>query len=375
MQVEWCRLTSGSHAVAMVDGILHVWDLAAARLLYRIEGMSASEPPVFSGSQLYMMVPQAGSGVIVETATGKIRRVVPTGSTLKPGGAFHPNGRLLALSFSNQYRVWDCEQHTVVSEATTTDHLGSHPLWWVAPGMFRTPLGSTVDIELGMAVWKYTTSVCTPPVVVGSKLVTATTSTQCDLVSVTIPHAAAEEAVDKLMQAGDAAMLVRPGSHVAMAVEASAPWTRRRFARHWRKRLSGQVGKVVSIAHHTCGQDRPGGHSAAEFSQHAGRTAHYEHGPTDTLHRGTADPSRRDRPVVASHGQSSSSHVVSEGGRDGAGCRATLREARRRVLRAANLPPRIPKPEVSAVQIGMSVLKDGHWQDLKGTVQPRGRRR
>lgn len=374
-QVEWCRLVSGSHAAAIVDGILHVWDLAAATLLYRVEGMAASEPPAFSGSQRYMAVPQSGSAVIVETATGEIRRVISTGSTLKPGVAFDANGRLLALSFSNQYRVWDCEQDTVVSEATTTDHLGSHPLWWLTPRLFRTPLGSTVDIELGMSVWKYTTSVSTEPIVVGGKLVTAMTSTQCDLASVAIPHAAAKEAVEKLMRSGDAAMLVRPGSQVALAIEASAPVDQeevRSALAEAAERAGWEVAKrapitlVAKIGRGATEQlsfrSMHGGPAATSTANLTPFTAELEirRGATVLWSRATVN---RVPPILHLQEGETVQDAVLRFEKPDAAFFARL-----------NLPPRIPKPDVTA-QIGMSVLKDGQWQDLPTTGTPPRRRR
>jgi hypothetical protein len=124
-QVGWARLLSGSHVAAIVDQSLYLWDLPAAKLIYRVEKAYSSEPPAFSGNDVYMAVPQGGKVAIVETATGTLRVLLATGSTLTPGAAFHPDGLRLAVSFSNQFQIWDCVTKAIVSEATTTDDDGS----------------------------------------------------------------------------------------------------------------------------------------------------------------------------------------------------------------------------------------------------------
>ena len=363
-RVEWARLLSGSHAAAIVDGVLLVWDLPAAKLVYRIEKASASEPPVFSGNQRYMAVPQSGKVVIVETATGKVRKSFDTGSTLTPGAAFHPDGRLLAACFSNQYRVWDCVEDKVVSEATTTDHLGSHPIHWIGPRLFRAGLSDAVHLDLGMSVWKYTTAGATEPVVVGKTLVTATTSQNCVLTSAIIPHSSAEKSIDQLMRAGDAAMLVRPGSSVAIAVEASAPVDQAEIKESlsgaaekagWK--VSGRApvtlvakigrGKTQQLQFRSMGSgDRKV--SSAELTPF---TAELE------IRRGTTVLWTR----------STTNHIPSllrleEG--------ETVQDAVKRYEKPdaaffsrLDLPPRIPKPEITK-QVGRSILKDGAWQDL-----------
>jgi hypothetical protein len=363
-QVEWAALLSGSHVAAIVDGVLCLWDLPAAKLIYRIEGVSASEPPVFSGNQLYMAVPTSGGVVIVETSTGQMRRSMTTGSTLKPGVAFHPNGRVLAICFSNQYQVWDCVADEIINEATTTEHLGSHPILWIAPKMFRTELGDAIHLDLGMSVWKYTTSASTEPILAGDKLLTATTSQNCAVASVKIPHASANKSLDQLMRLGDRAMLVRKGSSVSIAVESDvevdqaeirASLSEAAQRAGWQVSARGPVTLVAKIGRGKTQElkFRKMGSGLRDFSTAnlTPFTAALEirRGADVLWERSTVN---RIPPLLR----------LEEG--------ETVQDAVKRYEKPdpsffsrLYLPPRIPKPEISE-QVGMSTLKDGQWQDL-----------
>ena len=353
--VEWARLLSASHVAAIVDGALMVWDLPAAQLLYRIEKVKASEPPAFSGNLKYMAVPQSGKVVVLETATGRIVKSTSTGSTLVPGVAFHPGGGMLAICASNQYLVWDCQTDEIVSEATTTDHLGSWPLDWIGNKTFRSSLGSLVDVELGMPVWKYNIGAASKPLVMGNRLVTTTRLPLAKLCSLPIPHKTAQEGMERLMRAGDEAMLVRRGSKVAIAVEG----------------VSGadvsQIEDALSAAVKKAGW-------GVNRNAPIRLVAKIGRGETEELkYRGMLDASRkisvakitpftadleiRDASNVLWK-RSSTNHVprmlrLQEG--------ETVQDAVKRYEKPdpgffarLNLPPRIPKPEVAS-QIGMSL--------------------
>jgi hypothetical protein len=368
-QVEWARLLSGKHAAAIMSDVLYVWDLPTARLIYRMDGVSAREPPAFSGNQCYMAVPRSGAVEVVETSTGNVRRSFATGTTLRPGVAFHPNGRLLAACFSNQYQVWDCVTDALVSEATTTDHLGSHPVSWIAPKMFRSALGSAIHLDLGMPVWKYSVSASTEPFLLGDKLVTATTSQNCTLVSVKIPHASADRSAGQLLRSGDAAMLVQPGSPVALAVETTvegvdaqqikAAMTAAAEKAGWKVSDRGPITLVAKIGRGKTEQLTFTSFGPGPRVEHKANltpfTAELE------IRQGAAvlwTRSTVNRVVPLLH--------LKEG--------ETVQEAVKKFEKPdaeffarLTLPPRIPKPEVSE-KVGMSVLKDGQWQDLNLTV-------
>jgi len=363
-RVEWAKLLSGSHVAAIMDRKLYIWDLAAAKLVYHIEKASASEPPVFSGNQVYVAVPQGGSVVIVETASGEVRKSFATGSTLTPGAAFHADGRQLAVCFSNQYQVWDCVADTIVSEATTTNHLSSHPIHWIGPKLFRGAMGDTIHMDLGMSVWKYYVAGSTKPIVLGDKLVTATTSGNCTLVSAEIPHASAENSIDKLMRAGDAAMLVRPGSAVAIAVDAAvsvdqgeikASLAEAAQKAGWTVSDRGPVTVVANIGR---GETRELRFRSMGPGPRTESTANLTPFTAELQIRRGADvlwsrkTENRIPPMLHLEEGETVQDAVMRYEKPDAAFFARL-----------NLPPRIPKPEISE-QIGMSSLKDGKWQDM-----------
>jgi hypothetical protein len=357
-------LLSGSHAAVIVDRVLYVWNLPAGKLVYRIEDVAASEPPAFSGNQVYMAIPQGGKLTLVETATGTVRRSLATGNTLRPGAGFHPQGKLLALCFSNQYQVWDSEQGSIVSEATTTEHLGSHPVHWITPKMFRAPSGDVVHVDLGMSVWAYTSSASTDPAVVGDKMLTATTSQNCSVSSVVVPHAAALMSADQLLQAGDAAMLVRPGSTVSITVEGPDPADQTAIRASLAESAAKAGWKVADNAPITL---------VAKIGR--GKTEQLNFRSLGSGSRTTSKASltpftadleiRRDATVLWK--RSTVNRIppllqLKEG--------ETVQDAVRRYEKPdaaffarLNLPPRILKPEITS-QVGRSILKDGEWRDV-----------
>lgn len=379
-QVEWAKLLSGSHAAAVVNGALHVWDLPAAKLLYRVEHVSVREPPVFSGNQVLMAIPQRGKVVLVETATGTIRRSIPTGGSLTPGAAFNSSGRLLAICISNQYVIWDCVADKAVSQATTTEHLGAHPVHWIAPKMFLSELGDAVHVGLGMSVWKYVISLCTEPLLFGNRLLMATTSDTCFLVCVEIPHASVKKSVDRLEHAGDAAMLVRPGSAVSIAVETTEQVDRAAIQAALSQAAEKAGWKVTDRAPITL---------VAKIGR--GRTQQLQFhnlgpGPRTTssasLTPFTAELEIRSGKDVL-WTRSTVNHVpmmlrLQQG--------ETVQDAVKRFEKPdpkffsyLELPPRIPRPETTS-KVGMSSLKGCAWQDLNlppsGPMQtPAGRLR
>jgi hypothetical protein len=365
-QVQWAKLLSRGHALALVNDTLYLWDLPAARLVYRIERVGGTSPPALSPGGRYLAVPAAGGATIMETATGQLCGSVTMGGALTPGLTFHPDGKQLVLCAGNRYLVWDCAAGTVVHEATTTDQLGSHPLHWVGPKMFRTQLGSLIHIDLGMSVWKYTTPSASEPLVLGDKLLVATSSGECSVVAVGLPHGSSEAALKGLASAGDAAMLVRPGSEVAVSIETTVEGVdRNQIQKSLGEAISRAGWKVSSRAPITLvakiGRGKPQQLHYRSMGQPLGSG-----GSTATLNPFTAELEiRRGGDVLWQ--RASSNHVpgllrLEEG--------ETVQDAVRRYEKPnpeffamLNLPPRIPKPEM-AQQVGMSTLEKGAWRDI-----------
>lgn len=375
-QVSWARLLSGSHVAAIVDQGMYLWDLPAAKLIYSVQKASASEPPAFSGNEVYTAIPQGGKVAIVETATGTIRAMLPTGSTLTPGVAFHPDGIRLAVSFSNQFQIWDGATKAIVSEATTTDHLGSYPIHWLSPKLFRTQTGSTVHTELGTAIWSYNIAPSTNPIVVGNKLLTATTSQNCILVSVELPHTSAEKAIQKLSSAGDAAMLVRPGSAVAIAVEDATGGADQAEIKKslsvaaekagWKVSDAGPITLVAKIGRGKTEElnfrSLGGGPRTESKASLTPFTAELEIRRGDAV-LWTRKTVNRIPPILHLQEGETVQVAVKRYEKPDAGFFSLL-----------TLPPRILKPEISE-QVGGSYLQDGKWNDLnvKATRHTPGR--
>ncbi len=376
-QVQWARLLPGAHVLALVNDSLYLWDLPAARLVYRIEGIGSTSPPALSPSGQYLAVPTTGGATIVETAAGQLCGSISMGGSLKPGLAFHPDGKHLLLCAGNRYQVWDCAAEAVVHEATTTEELGAYPLHWIGPKTFLTQLGALIHVDLGMSVWKYTLPRASEPLVLEDKLLLATASPQCCIVAIAIPHAPAETALKRLMSASDAAMLVRPGSEVAVSIETTvdgvdqgqiANSLEESISRAgWKVNRRAPISLVAKIGrgepqqlnYRLMGQPRDSCSSTATLTPF---TAELE------IRRGSDVLWQR----------ATTNHVPSllrlqEG--------ETVQDAVKRYEKPnpeffgmLNLPPRIPKPEV-AEQIGMSTLDNGTWRDVDRKTLPKVRSR
>ncbi len=374
-QVQWAHLLGAGHALVMVNDTVYLWDLPAAQLLYRIERVGNTTPPTLSPGGRYLAVPTNGGATVIEIASGQVCGQVSGLGTLKPGLAFHDDGKQLLLCAGNQFLVWDCEAGVATAQATTTEQLGARPLHWIGPKMFRSQLGALVHVELGMAVWKYSLTVSADPLVVGDKLLVATSRREASLVAVDIPHAAADNALRRLFDAGDAAMLVTPGSSVAVAIESSVAGVDQ-----------GQIEASLGESIHRAGW-KVDSNAPIKLVAKIGRGEPQElnfrnigQGPLASGSKATLNPFtaeleiRRGSDVLWK--RQSANHVpmilrLEEG--------ETVQDAVKRFEKpnpeffsALNLPPRIPKPELSS-QIGMSTLADGTWRDLAGGNQPPAR--
>lgn len=375
-QFQWARLLGNGHALVIVSDTLYLWDLPAARLIYRVEGVGANPPPTLSPGGRYLAIPTTQGATILQTDTGELcGRVAFT--NLKPGLAFHNDGKQLLLCSGNQYLVWDCQDQQVTAQATTTDHLGNSPLNWVGPKMFRSQLGSLVHIDLGMAIWKYSLSSTTDPQMIGDKLLFATTSQQATVISASIPHAAAEASLQRLLKGGDAVMLVRPGSEVAVSIQSAVDGVESEQIEQalgiaveragWKVSSGAPITLVANI-----GRGKP-----QELSYRKMEASLNDARSTATLHPFTMELEiRRGNQVLWQ--RASTNHVpfllrLQEG--------ETVQDAVKRYEKPdpqffarLHLPPRIPKPEISS-EVGRSILVDGAWKDMRLDAVPSSRAR
>jgi len=189
------------------------------------------------------------------------------------------------------------------------------------------------------------------------------------LASVEIPHASAEKSIDQLMRAGDAAMLVRPGTAVAIAVESAeridqaeikASLAQAAEKAGWKVSDQAPITLVAKIGRGKTEQlqfrSMRGGPRTVSTASLTPFTAELE------ICSGTSvlwTRSTMNRIPMLLH--------LQEG--------ETVQDAVRRYEKPdagffgrLSLPPRIPKSEISD-QVGRSVLNNGQWQDLNVSVR------
>ena len=367
--VEWACLLSGSHVAAIVDDTLLVWDMPAARLLYCVENVRATEPPAFSGSRRFMAISQGGDVTVLETATGDVVRTLATGHFLAAGLAFQPSSRQLAVCFSDRYVIWDWLNDRVVAEAVTPDLLGTAPIDWLNDTQFRSGLGNVIDVELGMPFWKYYLEAATDPLVIGDRIVTVATKNKATLVSIGAPHPRAMQArqqLHQLMEAGDEAMLLRPGTEVALAVEGVAAAESAAFEQVLRTlaekagwRVSRQAG--VTLVAKIGRKEEP----QLRYQMIGGRSRDASKATVVTFQakleiRSGANVLWLRSFTVPMLLRLEEGETVQESAKQ-------YEQPAPGFFRQVDLPPRILGPEV-ADQIGLSVLKDGQWVDLSAAI-------
>lgn len=215
-QVKWARLLSAEHAACVVDSDLFVWNLRTAKLFYRIDKMDSSHFPALSPNRRYMAIPRSGGAVVLDVVDGSPKGFIGLGTTLSPGVAFDSGGRRVALTADNQLLIWDCVEGRATCEATLPAHLGGKLLGWVAPDSLLTGLGRLIRTDLEMTAWCYSISGSAEAMALPGGVLLAKKIQSCEILSLPIPHEAAEKAGRELQRGGDALMLVRPGAKVAL---------------------------------------------------------------------------------------------------------------------------------------------------------------
>ena len=216
--VEWACMVSASHLLAIVDLNLFLWDLPAARLLYRVEGMKSGNTPAVSPNGASFALSCEGGIAVIETATGKVQRRLSQPGWA-PTAAFDPTGRHLAICTSNRFCIWDCQTDTITADAVTTEHLGSGPPHWIGPRTILSSNGNAIDTELGMAVWKYALPQEKNSLVAASRLWFSGNHSTCSVTAVEVPHRPVGYVVGAILAGGEAALVMAPGMAVSIAVD------------------------------------------------------------------------------------------------------------------------------------------------------------
>jgi len=217
-KVGWAAMVSSSHLLAIVNTTLFLWDLPAAKLLYRVEGMKSGNTPAVSPNGASFALWYEGGIAVIETATGKVqRRLSQPGWS--PSAAFDPAGRQLAICESNRFRIWDCQSDTITADAATTEHLGSGPPHWIGPRTILSSNGNAIDTELGMAVWQYSLPYGKNSLFAASRLWFSGDHSTCTVTALEVPHLPVGYVVGAILAGGEAALVMAPGMKVSIAVD------------------------------------------------------------------------------------------------------------------------------------------------------------
>lgn len=215
--VSWGRLVSASHLLAILDNHLVLWDLPAARVVWRVEATMTGAPPAVSPTGAATAIALDNGVAVLETATGKVLRRFDE-PRARPVVAFDPTGTKLAMCEDNRFRVWDLVADTIVAEGVTTEHLGNSKLVWVGPRTFLASFGQAIDTELGMAVWQYALPQGDPLSAAG-RVWYAGGSLGCEVTALEIPHLPVGYVVGAILAGGEGSLVMGPGSAVSIAVD------------------------------------------------------------------------------------------------------------------------------------------------------------
>ena len=365
-QVKWARFLSAEHAACVVDRELYVWNLRTATLLYKIEKIDGLRFPAVSPNRRYMAIPRRAGAVIIDVVDGSSQGFVALGESLTPCAVFHPDGRRIAVAANNQLLVWDCVEGRPTCEVTMPGQIGAL-LGWVEPDGLLTGLGRLIRTDLEMTVWGYSLSGAVEPTCCAGGVLFTKKGSSCLLASMPIPHPAADKAATELATGGQAMMLIRPGTKVALDAQVPGGTDREMVISALGEAVEKTGWQVVDRAETNVvaiigqGEEQKLSYRMMERGQ-SRDSASVE---TATIRPFTAEIQiRRGGEVLWT--RETRNHVPSFLflKKD-----QTLQEAVKEFERPnaaffaqLTIPPRIPKPEI-ADGLGLSLLKDLTWQD------------
>lgn len=377
-QIGWAQLLDAEHVVAQIDDKLFVWNLPTAELVYRIDKIDRGKHPSLSPGRKYLAIP-ANKGVsVVDVVDGSSLGYFSTGGLLTPTVDFQADGKTLALCDNNRFVVADILNGEYSTNAVLTRPLGSKQVGWVGENLFVSYLGDLIDTQLEMPVWSYAMSGTVVPRAIPGGVLLSTKSPQCNIVSLSVPHRAAVQAAKELQRGGDKLLLVRPGSKVSLAVEASEGVDREAVQNALGEAVRRTGWEVVDRADTTVvaivgrGETKQleyrtrvvgGGQAGVETASITPFTAKLE------IRRGgqvlwTRDTINRPPSLIFSRNGESLQEAVKK-----------YEKPDPEFFSRLQLPPRIPKPEIAS-GLGRSSLDGFSWKDYAAAPQalPRGRR-
>lgn len=246
-KVEFARLVDADRGIAQVNDTVYLWDFKNGEPVFKIDRIRAGSKIQVSGTGSYLAIPTGGACALVGVEQGEYLGNVPFPSTLTPEVAFAPNGEQLALVAGNQIAVWELTTASVVAEATVGNPCGKL-FGWIGDDYLLTQLAGLIDPQLGMTLWHYglpsNNQAVTMPggVVAVDKLQTAA------LLSLPVPHEPVESVARRLSGGDDTLMVIRPGTDVALQIEAVAGVDREAMYESLKKAVEAVGWKVSSQA-------------------------------------------------------------------------------------------------------------------------------
>lgn len=218
-QIGWGALIDGDYMLGQLDSKLYVWNLATAETVYMIDKLTSGKHPALSPGRRYMSVPVQNGVNIVQTIDGTSVGYLVAGGVLTPDVSFHPDGQRIALCANNQLIVYDLVKGDETVNALFSRPFGYNSIGWVGKELYVTGMGDLIRTDLEMVLWNYGITGAVKATGTPAGVLLATTGQKCNLASLPIPSPGATKASGQLEKSGDAMMLVRPGSEVAISAE------------------------------------------------------------------------------------------------------------------------------------------------------------
>ena len=363
--VSWGKMFDASIAALHINDKLAVVNLVKNECVYCVEKITAGAIPALSPGKHYLAIPSGGQAIILDAQSGDTLGIVTVDTLLTPRVHFDPSGTKLLLVFGNSMAVWNLVNAHFETEVTALNPIGD-VIGWVNRTLILTSLAGLIDTELEMTVWKYSL----PPssrasAIINGALMTDTSTSGLTLRVLPVPHPAVSKVQKRL--AGSAALLVEPGTDVAIEVNAiegvdveefRAAVTTAAEKVGWKVTNQSKITLVATIGRGEIKQleftkgvsfgASSGGQKStvsitpftAKFEIRAGKDVLW------SRHGQNSVP-----PMLFTSGSETAQEAVSKFERPDANFFASM-----------TLPPKIPKPELVKL-IGTSRIHNGQWAE------------
>lgn len=216
--VRWGRMLDATTAALQINEKLLVSNLVENACIYTVENITAGATPALSPGTHYLAIPSGGQATVLDAQSGDTLGIIKVDTLLTPNVHFDPSGTKLLLAYGNSIAVWNLVEAKFESQVTTLNPIGD-VIGWVNRSLILTSLAGLIDTDLEMTVWTYSL----PPssrasAIVNGVLLTDATGQGLTLRVLPVPHGAVAKVQKRL--SGGAALLVEPGTEVAIEVKA-----------------------------------------------------------------------------------------------------------------------------------------------------------